>query len=207
MKYLALGDSYTIGELVPYELNFPSQVVAQLHHKGVKLELDKLIAVTGWTTDELAAGIYEQRPNPEYDWVTLLIGVNNQYRERPAQEYAVQFYSLICQALFFAQNKPEHVIVLSIPDWGTTPFNTERDVEQTSNEIDALNQLNREISLQLGVHYLNITESTRSHAQNTEYLASDQLHYSGKEYAVWAEAVANIIFNETQAELAAQPGK
>ena len=207
MKYLALGDSYTIGELVPYEENFPSQVVQQLQQKGIDLFLDKLIAVTGWTTDELAAGIYEQRPTPEYDWVTLLIGVNNQYRERSAQEYAVQFYSLLCQAIYFAQNKPNRVIVLSIPDWGTTPFNTERDVEQTSNEIDALNQLNREISLQLGVHYLNITESTRSHAQNTEYLASDLLHYSGKEYALWAEAVANIIFNETQAELAAQPGK
>jgi lysophospholipase L1-like esterase len=207
MKYLALGDSYTIGELVPFELNFPSQVVVELNHKGVKLELHKLIAVTGWTTDELATGIYEQQPKPHYDWVTLLIGVNNQYRERPAHEYAVQFYSLLCQALYFAQNKPEHVIVLSIPDWGMTPFNTERDIEQTSKEIDKLNKLNKEISLQLGVHYLNITESTRTHAKDTDYLASDLLHYSAKEYAIWANAVANIIYNETQAELALQAAK
>jgi lysophospholipase L1-like esterase len=207
MKYLALGDSYTIGELVPYELNFPSQVVAQLHHKGVKLELDKLIAVTGWTTDELATGIYEQQPKPNYDWVTLLIGVNNQYRERSAHEYAVQFYSLLCQALYFVQNKPEHIIVLSIPDWGMTPFNTERDIELTSKEIDELNKLNKEISLHLGVHYLNITESTRTHSKDTDYLASDLLHYSAKEYAIWADAVANIIYNETQAELALQAAK
>lgn len=207
MNYLALGDSYTIGELVPYEENFPSQVCNILHQKEVNLKLDKLIAVTGWTTDELAAGIYEQKPKPKYDWVTLLIGVNNQYRGRSAQEYAVQFYGLLCQAIYFAQNQANRVIVLSIPDWGTTPFNIERDVEQTSIEIDALNQINREISLELGAHYINVTTSTREHAKNIEYLASDQLHYSGKEYAVWAEAVANVIYNETQADLAAQTGK
>lgn len=207
MTYLALGDSYTIGELVPFEQNFPSQVVAQLQNKGVAITLEKLIAVTGWTTDELATGIYEQQPKPPYNWVTLLIGVNNQYRGRSAQEYAVQFYSLLCQALYFANNQPEHVIVLSIPDWGMTPFNTERDVQQTSKEIDELNKLNKEISLKLGVHYLNITESTRTHAKDADYLASDLLHYAAKEYAIWADAVANIIYNETQAELALQAAK
>ena len=197
MRYLALGDSYTIGELVPFEKNFPSQVVDILQEQGVQLKLQQLIAVTGWTTDELAAGIYAQQPAPNYDWVTLLIGVNNQYRERSTEEYAVQFYGLLCQAIYFAQNKPERVVVLSIPDWGMTPFNTEKDVAQTSAEIDAYNAIKKQISLNLGVHYLDITPSTREHAKDPHFLASDLLHYSEHEYAIWAKAVANIIYNET----------
>jgi lysophospholipase L1-like esterase len=193
MKYLALGDSYTIGESLPYHENFPSQVVKLLNEKNVHVELEKLIALTGWTTDELAVGIYNQNPHRSFDWVTLLIGVNNQYRERSVEEYESQFYSLLCQAILFANGKSNRVIVLSIPDWGLTPFNTTKDKQIVSQQIDEYNLANKQISLHAGCHYLNVTESTREHATDLNYLATDQLHYSATEYKIWATEIAKII--------------
>ncbi|TXI32994.1 MAG: SGNH/GDSL hydrolase family protein [Niabella sp.] len=193
MKYLALGDSYTIGELVKYESNFPSQVVQLLHHNGIDLKLDKLIAVTGWTTDELAQAISTERPDLDFDWVSLLIGVNNQYRGRSKEEYAWQFYSLICQAILFAKGKASSVIVISIPDWGLTPFNKDGDPALVSKEIDELNQINKSIAEHFGCHYLDVTTSTRLHATDQAYLAPDLLHYSEKEYEIWAKQLATII--------------
>ena len=204
MNYLALGDSYTIGELLPFEENFPSQVVALLNRQNVPIKLKQLIAVTGWTTDELSQGIQAQQPIASFDWVTLLIGVNNQYRERSTEEYATQFEDLLNQALHFAQNNPQHVIVLSIPDWGLTPFNTVKDKQQISAEIDSFNAINKAITLEAGVHYLNITSSTREHAKDPHYLAPDFLHYSKHEYAIWANAVANIVYQQYQLELSLQ---
>jgi len=199
MKYLALGDSYTIGEQVDYRHNFPSQTVDILHQQGIDIRLDKLIATTGWTTDELAAALSEARPAGTYDWVSLLIGVNNQYRGRSAEEYKIQFYGLLCQAILYAGARPERVVVLSIPDWGLTPFNTERDRAQTSAEIDEYNRINRAITLDMGCHYLDITASTREHANDADYLTEDQLHYSGKEYRLWAEKLAAIIRTSVKA--------
>ena len=126
MKYLALGDSYTIGELVETSQNFPNQLTSQLVQHGINIQLDKIIATTGWTTDELAMAIASYKPTCDYDLVTLLIGVNNQYRGRSIEEYDLQFYSLLCQAILFANARPDRVIVLSRPDWGLTPFNAER---------------------------------------------------------------------------------
>ncbi len=193
MNYLALGDSYTIGESVDYLDNFPSQTTRFIQQKGIQFNLKKLIAVTGWTTDELAKAVATEKPTFDFDWVTLLIGVNNQYRGRSSEEYAWQFYSLLCQSILFAKGKPQHVIVLSIPDWGLTPFNKERNKEETSAQIDEYNAINQSISSELGCHYVDITTSTRLHAEHTDYLAKDLLHYSPKEYAIWAEKVANII--------------
>ena len=190
MKYLALGDSYTIGELVNYNDNFPSQLVSILNEKGIEISLDKLIAVTGWTTDELSLAIAKEKPSLEYDVVTLLIGVNNQYRGRSLEEYEWQFYALLCQAILFAKGESKNVIVLSIPDWGLTPFNTEKDKIETSNQIDAFNKINKEITESFGCKYIDVTTSTREHATNEIYLAEDKLHYSKEEYKVWAEKVA-----------------
>lgn len=193
MKYIALGDSYTIGELVEYSQNFPSQVAQKITETGRHFTLDKLIAVTGWTTDELAIAIAKEKPSLDYDWATLLIGVNNQYRGRSLEEYQWQFYSLLCQAILFAGGNPKRVIVLSIPDWGLTPFNKDRDKIQTSKEIDEYNTINQSLAEHFGCHYVDVTTSTRLHVQDSEYLASDLLHYSKKEYAVWAEKVVKII--------------
>jgi lysophospholipase L1-like esterase len=193
MRYLALGDSYTIGEMVDSHVAFPNQVVAILNAKKSDIHLENIIAKTGWTTDELALEISKQTPTHNYDWVTLLIGVNNQYRGRSLEEYEWQFYSLLCQAILFANGNAKRVIVLSIPDWGMTPFNSERDKTETSKQIDAFNKINRSITLKLQCNYIDITESTREHAQDEAYLAIDLLHYSEKEYAIWAQKVASII--------------
>ena len=186
IKYLALGDSYTIGEKVEYHQNFPNQFVQTMKENGVEIELNQLIAVTGWTTDELAIAIEKARPSFDHQLVTLLIGVNNQYRGRSVEEYKAQFYSLLCQSILFACGNPKNVFVLSIPDWGLTPFNTNRDKNQTSKEIDDYNQVNYEITLDLGCNYIDITASTRNHAMDTHYLAEDGLHYSANEYRIWA---------------------
>ena len=193
MKYLALGDSYTIGESLPFEQNFPSQVIQQLSAKNISIQLEDLIAVTGWTTDELAKEIYNKQPNCKHEWVSLLIGVNNQYRERSIDEYEWQFYSLLCQAILFAQGKANRVIVLSIPDWGLTPFNVTKDKMQVSSQIDQFNASNKKISELMGCHYIDITASTREHATDLTYLADDKLHYSAAEYEIWARKITEII--------------
>lgn len=193
MKYLALGDSYTIGELVDYNNNFPSQLVSILNEKGIEISLDKLIAVTGWTTDELALSIAKEKPSLDYDLVTLLIGVNNQYRGRSLEEYEWQFYSLLCQAILYAKGITKNVIVLSIPDWGLTPFNTEKDKTEISLQIDAFNKINKEITASFGCKYIDVTTSTREHATNEIYLAEDKLHYSKEEYKLWANSVASCM--------------
>lgn len=189
INYLALGDSYTIGEQVDYADNFPNQLIQLFQTNGYQAELDQLIAVTGWTTDELALAISKKQPSFDHDLVTLLIGVNNQYRGRSIEEYSWQFYSLLCQAILFAKSIPQHVIVLSIPDWGLTPFNKERDQKVTSDEIDAFNKINSEITKAMSCVYIDITKSSRDHAQDLSYLADDKLHYSAKEYKIWAQEV------------------
>lgn len=189
MKYLALGDSYTIGESVPYDQNFPSQLIALMKEQYPDAYLAQLIAVTGWTTDELAAAIEKAKPSFDHDLVTLLIGVNNQYRGRSLEEYRWQFYSLLCQSILFAGGETQRVVVLSIPDWGLTPFNKDRDPIQTSSEIDQFNAINKEITETVGCRYVDVTTSSREHAKMETYLANDGLHYSGNEYKLWAEKI------------------
>lgn len=195
MKYLALGDSYTIGEQVDYKLNFPNQVLDLMQQHGQTFELSHLIAKTGWTTDELNVAISQIQPDYQHDWVTLLIGVNNQYRQRSLEEYSWQFYALLQQSILFAKSIPSRVIVLSIPDWGMTPFNTERPSDVVSAEIDQYNAINKKITQQSGCHYIDITTSTREHATDTSYLAPDLLHYSEKEYSLWATKIVATILN------------
>lgn len=193
MKYLALGDSYTIGEQVAWEDNFPNQFVTLLKNKGIAISLDKLIATTGWTTDELQHAICSEKPSRDYDLVSLLIGVNNQYRNRSEEEYSDQFYALLCQSILFAQGDPKKVVVLSIPDWGMTPFNKERDVKSVSEAIDKFNTINKQWAAHFHCHYLDITASTRIHAHDKSYLVEDELHYSAKEYALWAGQLVEIV--------------
>lgn len=192
-SYLALGDSYTIGEKVPAAENFPTQTQALLQKEQISFAAPRIIAKTGWTTDELETGIIAAEAAspllPSYDFVSLLIGVNNQYRGRPVTEYRPGFEALLQKAIRYAGNRPGHVVVLSIPDWGVTPFAEGRDRAQIAREIDAYNAANREIALQYGVHYINVTSWTREAAQDPSLLAEDGLHPSGKEYRRWALAV------------------
>ena len=191
--FLALGDSYTIGESVSANDNFPNQVVQLLRKVGFDFRTPEIIAKTGWTTDELLAAIHNQNLLVKYDFVTLLIGVNNQYRGRTVDNYKTEFENLLKQAIQFADDNKNHVIVLSIPDWGVTPFAEGRDRQQISNEIDNYNAANKQIAERYGVQYLDITPWTREAATGISLLANDGLHPSGKEYKRWAEKLSNIM--------------
>lgn len=195
--YLALGDSYTIGEAVPYAQNFPNQLVNFLAGKGLTFQTPRIIAVTGWTTDELEKGIEISDKSepllPAYDLVTLLIGVNDQYRGRTADDYKPRFEALLKIAISFAGNNHSRVIVLSIPDWGVTPFATGRNRKQIAKEIDDFNAVNREIAAKYHVHYLDITAWTREAAENPDLLAADGLHPSGKEYDRWGKKLSELV--------------
>lgn len=191
--YLALGDSYTIGELVPAKENFPHQLVALMKKDHFDMADPVIIATTGWTTDELAASIREHNITETFSFVTLLIGVNNQYRGRDVENYKEEFTSLLNQAIVFANGHARHVFVVSIPDWGVTPFAEGKDRQKIAQEIDAYNEAARTIAAAHQCHYTDITDSTRRNGTDAAFLAEDGLHPSGKEYAVWAERLAPLI--------------
>ena len=190
---LALGDSYTIGESIPLHESFPYQTIHLLRKNGMHINAPEIVAQTGWTTFDLAEHILHTHLDEHYDFVTLLIGVNNQYRGLPSEDYKTDFEFLLKKAIHFAADKNDHVIVLSIPDWGATPFAKGRDSKKVAEEIDAFNAINKSISIQHKVHYVAITEGTRLAVQDTSLIAVDGLHYSAKEYANWAKAVSEKI--------------
>ena len=191
VRYLALGDSYTIGESVPEQERWPNQLAMLLEAEGIQAEVT-IIARTGWTTSELWEGIQAREPQPPYDLVSLLIGVNNQYRGYSIGEYREQFTFLLNKAIEYAGTEPERVIVLSIPDWGVTPFAADRDREPIAHEIDRFNSVNREESEKAGVHYVDVTPSSRMAADESSLIADDGLHPAGKMYAIWAEQVLPV---------------
>ena len=188
--FLALGDSYTIGESVMLQESFPYQTVQLLRKNGLNFNAPELIAKTGWTTDELLDQISKTLFSPAYNIVTLLIGVNNQYRGFEMEIYKKEFETLFKKAISLAANNANHVIVLSIPDWGVTPFATGRDQKKIADEIDAYNQINEELTKSFHSHYINITGFTREALVDMDLLATDQLHPSGKDYSRWAEKLA-----------------
>jgi len=192
--YLALGDSYTIGESVLPAENFPNQVMKMMRDQSIDFEQPRIIAKTGWTTDELEAGIITaQETNPllpAYDLVSLLIGVNNQYRNRPVDNYKNELEELIRKAIGYAGGKADHVVVISIPDWGVTPFANGRDRDRIAREIDLYNVTNKEVAESYHIYYIDITPWTREAAADHSLLAADGLHPSGKEYKRWAVQVA-----------------
>lgn len=191
--WLALGDSYTIGECVAETECFPMQTAARLQQNGIPMGMPRIIATTGWTTDELAAGIMADGVTGIFDIVTLLIGVNNQYRGRPLDNYIAEFTGLLQQALTFAGDRPERVVVLSIPDWGVTPYAADRDRVKIAAEIDAYNAANKAVALEKGVAYVDITPFTREAVHNPALVAGDGLHPSAVDYARWAELLAKVV--------------
>jgi len=193
-KYLALGDSYTIGEQVLGTENFPNQTV-QLLRKNLNLNIadPEIIATTGWTTDELEKAIDQAEPKTDYDLVSLLIGVNNQYRKLDMEVYKKEFAHLLSRAILFAGGRAHRVFVLSIPDWGVTPFAADKQPESIAQEIRAYNALNRAISLAYKCHYIDITPESRILGKNPENLSPDLLHYAASVYQSWAEQLAPMM--------------
>ena len=186
--YLALGDSYTIGENVNTSDRFPVQLTAQLNSSNYIVSDTRIIAKTGWTTGELLNEINKNEPINKYSLITLLIGVNNQYRGGDPEVYREEFKVLLNKAISFTSG-PKNVIVLSIPDWGVTPFaiNRGRDPIKIKSEIDQFNEINKSESLLFGVRYISITDISREVENDVSLLAQDSLHPSGKMYSLWVE--------------------
>jgi lysophospholipase L1-like esterase len=188
-SYLALGDSYTIGESVAESDRWGVQLAGMLRAQGVQVATPDIIARTGWTTAELSAAIRESGNRQTYDLVSLLIGVNNQYRGQSIDLYRTELRVLLQTAIKFARNQPTHVIVLSIPDWGVTPYAATRDRAKIAAEIDAFNAVAAEEAKNAGVHYFDITPLSRKALNDASLIASDNLHFSGKMYQQWAAFV------------------
>ena len=194
MKYLALGDSYTIGEGVPRDGRWPELMARALRAEGIALEDPRIIAKTGWTTDELATAIDCEEPLGHFDFATLLVGVNNQYRGRSVAEYRGEFAELLRRAIRFAGTDAGRVMVLSIPDWGVTPFARaeKRDPAQVAAEIDAFNAAARQVAEQHGVAFVDITGTSRECGGEDAMLVADKLHPSAAMHASWADAALPV---------------
>jgi lysophospholipase L1-like esterase len=190
ITYLALGDSYTIGEQVRLTDSFPYQAVQLLRKeenaKDLAFYAPEIIAKTGWTTDELLAAIDGYKTLDQYGIVSLLIGVNNQYRGRAVDNFETEFTSLLEKAIGFSATGAAAVYVFSIPDWGVTPFAGGRDGNKIAMEIDDYNEVCERIAKKYKTNYIDITPSQREDAEHAEFVAGDGLHPSGKEYAKWA---------------------
>ncbi|HEX2606895.1 MAG TPA: SGNH/GDSL hydrolase family protein [Flavisolibacter sp.] len=193
--YLALGDSYTIGEGVQLNKNFPYQAVCQLREKGLSVTAPEIIAKTGWTTDELEDGIKRCKLLPKYDFVSLLIGVNNQYRGGDVMIYKMEFEELLKKAIRFANDKASHVIVISIPDYSVTPFVKKEEAEKVAREIDVFNNINKAVSIQYKVQYMDITSLSREAGHNPSLTIQDHLHPSATAYEKWASKLTEIMLN------------
>ena len=188
IRFLALGDSYTIGEGVAEPERWPNQLADRLRGRGYSMDVT-ILARTGWTTGELAEAMRAAPPAGRYGLVSLLIGVNNQYRGLGLDSYRAEFSSLLAQSLHLADGKAGRVIVLSIPDWGVTPFAAGSDRVRISAQIEEFNAVNWRVSLQAGVRYVDVTSVSRLALHDPSLLAADQLHPSGRMYDRWADLV------------------
>ena len=188
--YLALGDSYTIGESVAEADRYPIQLVRRLNEAGYSISNPKIIAKTGWTTDELMAAIVQEHMQDQtFDMVSLLIGVNNQYRGRDVEVYRKEFTELVSMAVKFARNNVNNVFVVSIPDWGMTPFGKKSPKQHISQNINLFNKVNKEVCIKMGIRYIDITPDSRLADKDPGLIANDGLHPSAKMYANWVDHI------------------
>ena len=194
-SYLALGDSYTVGESISKKHTWPKQLVDSLKKRNIFLSEPRIIAKTGWTTDELKKAINDSSLDYPYDWVSLLIGVNNQYRGRDLDEFKLQFESLLLEAIAFSGNRKERVFVISVPDWGSMPFAKDRDPNKIAIEIDNFNQIIYEVCAFENIKFIDITPITRNIYSNPNWIAKDSLHPSKEQYSKWVEKIIPFFLN------------
>jgi lysophospholipase L1-like esterase len=191
--YLALGDSYTIGQSVPADQSYPNLLASELTAEKYSVSPPQIIAVTGWTTDELINAIANSdMTDKKFDFVTLLIGVNDQYQQLSQDNYRTKFQQVLNTAIKFAGGNKNRVFVLSIPDWGVTPFGGGRD-NVIGPEIDQFNAINKQISDVAQVNYINVTAISRLAAKDPTLIASDGLHPSEKMYQLWVNLLEPTI--------------
>lgn len=193
VRFLALGDSYTIGEGVTASGRWPRLLVERLRDEGLIVASPEIVAQTGWTTGDLSKGMDQAGLAKDYDLVGLLIGVNNQFRGESLTKYRTEFRSLVQRAIQLAGDNPSRVIVLSIPDWGVTPFAARRDRMKIAAEIDRFNAVNCKESSQAGVGYVDVTTISREAARDKTLLAGDGLHPSAKMYDRWARLLLPLV--------------
>lgn len=187
--FLALGDSYTIGESVEVSERWPVQLVDRINAQHDVMDSAVIVARTGWTTDELNTGIDNASLDGPYNFVSLLIGVNNQFRGYPIEDYGPEFEALLDRAIAFSNNQPGRVFVVSIPDYGFTRFGQTRNPEQIAEEIDAYNAINKAIADDKGIAYFDITPISRRGLEDPTLVATDNLHPSGKMYEQWVDLI------------------
>jgi len=197
-SFLALGDSYTIGESVDAAMRWPNQLVTALNRSGLEFEQPEIVAKTGWTTDELLTALDQASLAASYDYVSLLIGVNNQYRGRSVASFEPEFTALLERAISYSNRKANGVFVVSIPDWGVMPFAEGRDARKIALEIDTYNKSIERICKIYGVRFFDITEISRKASENPSYVASDGLHPSGEMYAAWVNEVRSFFKSAQQ---------
>ncbi|HET9835304.1 MAG TPA: SGNH/GDSL hydrolase family protein [Rhodanobacteraceae bacterium] len=192
-SFLALGDSYTIGEGIAESERWPIQLASRLRAQRLAVEDPRIIARTGWTTDELSAAMDVAALHPSCALVTLAVGVNNQYRGRPLDEYRAQFRALLTRAITLAAGDARRVIVVSIPDWGVTPFarGEGRDAQQVAAQIDAFNAVAHDEADAVRARFVDVTGISRA-PDVRGLLAADGLHPSGAQYARWLEVIAPV---------------
>ena len=193
--FLALGDSYTIGESVAESERWPIQLSAKLLDDSIHLN-PTIVARTGWTTDEFMSGIIKAEVEDKYDLVSLLIGVNNQYRGYDEDQYEKEFKVLLDQAIEFAGGNNHHVFVVSIPDYGITPFAANRglDAEKIRHELDSYNAIAQKIATLRDISFIDITPISRKATEDPALIASDGLHPSGKMYQQWVEEMYQQVY-------------
>lgn len=197
IRYLALGDSYTIGESVSQDVRWPVQLVDKLQEDSYGVAAPVIIAKTGWTTDELQTAIKDADLNTDFDMVSLSIGVNNQYRGYPIDQYIKEFESLLKQAISFASEDARKVFVISIPNYGVTPFGMKKGETRIRQELLRYDSIADSISSLYDVHFINITPISEKAKRDLSYVAKDQLHPSGKQYTEWV----NLIFPQVKSIL------
>ena len=186
LRALALGDSYTSGDRVALSERWPVRLVELVRQRGVRIDQPHVVARTGWSTAELAAGVDRANPQGPFDLVMLQVGVNDQLRGRSLESYRREFAGLVARAIAYAGGDPWAVIVLSVPDWGVTPAADGQDRARIAQEIDRMNQVNREVTWQLGAQYIDVTPISRLAGEEPELLSEDGLHPSALMYDMWA---------------------
>ena len=193
LRYLALGDSYTIGESVDEADRWPVQLAGLVRAKGIDLTTPTIIAKTGWTTANLIGAIDASGDTKTYDLVSLLIGVNNQYQGQDIERYRIEFRQLLQTAIRFAKGRPERVVVLSIPDWGQSPYAKGRDRNTIGSQIDMFNNTAKQSCELANVTFIDITPLTRKAGSDATQYAPDGLHYSGLQMQKWAQAALDVV--------------